>query len=55
MWIAFGTGERFNAGKFYLSKEMAAAQMTTKWSPGPIYKVTSDAKYSTVPLNCSQR
>ncbi len=47
--VAFGTGERFNTNKFYLSKEMAAAQMTAKWSPGPIYEVSADAKYSSAP------
>ena len=28
---------------------MASAQMTTKWSPGPIYKVDSNVKYSKAP------
>ena len=49
MNIAFGTGERFNTGKFYLSKEMAAAQIGTKCSPGPIYQVNANVRYPSAP------
>lgn len=49
MNLAFGTGERFNAGKFYLSKEMAMAQMNAKWSPGPMYQPKVDYRYPTAP------
>ena len=37
--------------KFYLSKEMAEAQPAGITSPGPVYKVGADAKYSSVAHN----
>lgn len=47
--LAFGTGDRFNANKFYLSKEMASAQMDAKWSPGPKYDEGVILKYPNAP------
>lgn len=47
--LAFGTGDRFNANKFYLSKEMASAQMDAKWSPGPKYAEGVIIKYPNAP------
>eukprot|EP00826_Nyctotherus_ovalis_P063618 TRINITY_DN9332_c0_g1_i15.p2 TRINITY_DN9332_c0_g1~~TRINITY_DN9332_c0_g1_i15.p2 ORF type:complete len:144 (+),score=15.41 TRINITY_DN9332_c0_g1_i15:152-583(+) len=47
--LAFGTGDRFNANKFYLSKEMASAQMDAKWSPGPKYDEGVILKFPNAP------
>lgn len=47
--LAFGTGDRFNANKFYLSKEMATAQMDAKWSPGPKYGSNVILKFPNAP------